>query len=428
MLLWLYRREGIERVGVSAAIWIAVAWVVIYASRPVTEWFSQSNGNSVAVSSSDEGNQIEAVVSLSLILTGLMVLLMRGVRLSVIIRNNGWLFVCYLFWFVSIVWSDYPIITFKRLFKDLGNVVMVLVVLTERDSVESIKAVCTRVAYLCIPLSVILIRYFPEWGRFYAGYSGNEVMWVGVATHKNTLGALAMVGALFLLWDLLGLQSANKRGNYVARAFVLAMCWYLLLIANSLTSLLCAILGSLLLIAFDNSVFRENIGRLEMCGIGVVILVIISNSVFDLNLQEEFLLGVGRDATLTTRTDIWPILASFQDNSIVGAGFNTFWAGTRLRLLHETVGGIIQAHNGYLETYLNGGAIGVALLVAVLLAGYRRTRKLLEKDRADGSIRYVILFIAIVYNFSEASFNKASILWPVTVFALMEYHKPSMSR
>lgn len=418
-LLWLFYRDSKERPSVSLAVWIVVLWAVIYGSRPVTEWFARADLGTIPTSSADEGNQSEALISLTLILAGLAVLLTRGVRLSLIIRENAWLSVFYLFWLISVFWSDYPLITFKRLFRDFGCVIMVLVVLTEKDSEDAIKAVCARVAYVLVPLSVLFIRYFPDWGRFYGGYDRSEVMWVGVATHKNTLGALALVGALCLLWDLLSLRSAVRNGSFVVRSLVLLMCWYLLIIANSMTSLLCALFGSALLIAVKSNAIRRRHGLLELCGLVTVGGLLLLDSVF--SVKEMLLFGVGRDATLTTRTDIWPILISSQDSPLVGAGFNTFWAGQRLRMLTEKVGGIIQAHNGYLETYLNGGFVGVALLAIVLLSTYWRVRKQLINGLPEGSIKYVIILIAMFYNFSEASFNKVGLLWLVTVFALMEY-------
>ena len=40
---------------------------------------------------------------------------------SAVVRSNGWLAAFYLFWLMSVVWSDYPVITTKRLIKDLGH-------------------------------------------------------------------------------------------------------------------------------------------------------------------------------------------------------------------------------------------------------------------------------------------------------------------
>lgn len=432
-LIWLFYRDGKERPSVSRSIWIVLAWGLTHGTRPVTSWFVGLDQDIFQSRSRDEGNPAEALISLILIIAGLIVLGRRSIRLPTVIRDNKWLFVFYLFWLMSVMWSDYPLITFKRLFKDVGNVIMVLVVLTEREPGEAIRAVCARLAYVSIPLSILLYRYFPDWGRAYVGYRGDTQMFAGVATHKNTLGVLALVGAVFLLWDFIerrGHQkSAAEKLSFASRGLVLLMCWYLLLTIDSVTSLICAFFGSALLIAFSRDSIRQRPGRLEVCGLGVGVVLLLLDWVF--NLKETFLLSLGRDATLTTRTDIWPILMDSQSNPLVGVGFNTFWAGQRLLQLgqNETVGGIIQAHNGYLETYLNGGLVGVSLLMVLLVSAYMQIRRQLVIGRPEGSIRFIVLLLAIINNYSEASFSKVGLLWFVTLFAIMQYREqPSLQQ
>ncbi len=422
-LLWLLYYDRNTNPSVSAAVWVVVAWGVICGSRPVTEWFSVTTTEALRPGSIDEGNPLEAGVSLSLIATGCMVLLRRGIRCSLVIRRNAWLFVFYLFWLLSVLWSDYPLITFKRLAKDFGNVIMVLVLLTEWDHYEALKIVGRRIAYFLVPLSILLIRYYPDWGRAYIGYDQSEVMWVGVATHKNTLGALACVGAVFLLWEFLDSRFKSRQGlaksGAIPRLVVLLMCWYLLVIAHSATSLLCAGLASALLIVLHVPSVRRRPGQLEVFGLVVLLTIVTMDSFFD--VKELFLTAVGRDATLTTRTVVWPVLLAYQDSPLFGPGFNTFWAGQRLVRLHAEVATIIQAHNGYLETYLNGGMVGAGLLGTLLLSTYVRVRKQLVAGVPDGSIRLVFLLLAVLYNNSEASFNKNGLIWLVTLVAMMEY-------
>ena len=159
---------------------------------------------------------------------------------------------------------------------------------------------------------------------------------------------------------------------------------------------------------------------MEALGLGSVMLFVMLDSVLDIKefLVEDLLVW---DMTLTTRTDVWPLLLAHQENHLVGAGFNSFWAGERLVQLFKSFGGIIQAHNGYLETYLNGGLVGVGSLVILLVSAYLSIRKKLVLGAPDASMRFVILLLAIIYNNSEASFNKVGLLWFVTVYALMEY-------
>ena len=425
LIAWLLYRDHKERASVSPVAWLALAWAIVYASRPVTSWFEGPHQGVVAPESYDEGNPIEALVYVCLIGGAVAALVHRRIRLGKVIRDNQWLFVFYLFWLMSVLWSDYPFITLRRLVKDVGNVVMVLAILSERAPSEAVKAVFVRCAYVCVPLSLMLIRYYPEVGRVFVGYDRSELMYVGVATHKNTLGILALVSSLFLLWDLVA-GEWKRRGavgwsRYGGRVLVLAMCWYLLSIADSMTSLVCAALGSCLLVAASLSSVRQRPGRVEAYGVAVLLLVWTIDLLFD--VKEAFVESLGRDTTLTTRTDVWPVLLRYQENALVGAGFNSFWAGRRLVELAEAVGGIIQAHNGYLETYLNGGIVGLSLLGIVLAAGYLRVRREIALGSPTASIRLVFLLVAIVHNLAEASFHRLSLLWFVTVFALMEFRR-----
>jgi O-antigen ligase len=420
-IAWLLYSDVKERGSVSSGTWVVVAWAVLYGSRPVTTWFDPQVSTAER---HDEGTQSEALVHLTLIVAGLIVLVRRRISVSAVFRENRWLLVFYLFWAMSLLWSDLPFLTAKRLFKDLGNVVMVLVILTARDPGETAKAVFLRCAYVCIPLSVVLIRYYPELGRAYSGFSKSDVMHVGVTTHKNALGTLALISALCLLWDLLDRRKASGSGTgrwrgLIAGVPVLALCWALLLTIDSATALICATFGSALLIALSSPWAQRNPGRFEggalAAGLGLVALD------WSIGLRESILLILDRDTTLTTRTDIWPLLLKYQQDPLVGAGFNTFWSGERLVQLwrYELVEGLIQAHNGYVETYLNGGVIGVALLLGLLLAGYRRVRVGLRLAASSAAFACVLILVAVIYNASEASFNKLSLLWFATLFAVM---------
>lgn len=300
---------------------------------------------------------------------------------------------------------------------------MILIVLSESDLHEAMKAVVRRVAYLLVPLSILFIRYYPAWGRSYVGYDQSETTWIGVATNKNTLGVLACIGALFLLWDLINIRSSQRPRStkciIFSRVLVLLMCWYILAIANSATSLVCAVVGSAMLIALNVPAVRQRPGRVEIFGLVIILMFATMDFLFD--IKELFVTALGRDMTLTTRTVVWPILISYQDSPLLGPGFNTFWAGERLVRLHAEVGAIIQAHNGYLETYLNGGLVGTGLLGVLLVSAYIRIRRKLVFGVPEARIQLVMLLVALIYNNSEASFNKVGLMWLVTLFAIMEY-------
>ena len=89
----------------------------------------------------EEGSPLDAWFFFALIIVGFCVLVKRQVRLSEVVSNNGWLIVFLLYCFISIAWSDFPFIAFKRWIKILGHPIMALIVLTEPDPKEALITV-----------------------------------------------------------------------------------------------------------------------------------------------------------------------------------------------------------------------------------------------------------------------------------------------
>jgi exopolysaccharide production protein ExoQ len=418
---WLFVRDVRRRPDVSAASWLVVLWAVIFASRPVSGWFQ---GGAV-VSSVDqylEGSPVDRAVFLVLIAIGYVALLRRRIPLGEIVRKNAWLFVFYGFWAISVLWSDYPFVAFKRWFKDFGSVVMVLLLLTDRNPIETVKAVFVRSAYLLVPMSVLFVRFYPEIGRAYTGFSQNDLMYVGVATHKNTLGALLLVSCIFLIWDLVdrrqGTAAGTGRLDRADSFVVLLMAIWLLLIADSATAMLCTVGGAVLFMATRIDLVRRRLRHVELYVLLGIVGWYILDSVF--HVSELLVSSVGRDMTLTTRTDAWELFFQLDINPIVGAGFKSFWAGDRMTEIWRDFPGIVQAHNGYIETYLEGGLLGLLVLAALLVAGFRKIKRgLLAGDRFAG-VRLTFWAITLFYNFSEAAFTQLSLLWIVTLLVIME--------
>ena len=123
--------------------------------------------------------------------------------------------------------------------------------------------------------------------------------------------------------------------------------------------------------------------------------------------------ALGRDPTLTGRTEDWPIFLSILDNSLVGAGYETFWLGPRLKEVWETFPGmqINQAHNGYIEVLLNLGWIGVALLGILVATGYRSVIGGYRRAPDFGSLRLAFFLATMITAFTEAAFRMMGPPW-----------------
>jgi O-antigen ligase len=152
---------------------------------------------------------------------------------------------------------------------------------------------------------------------------------------------------------------------------------------------------------------------LLICMLGVSFCVLF------LGIGGGALSAIGRDASLTGRTDVWKTVLPYAVNQWVGSGYENFWIGERIQLFNRLLGGLNQAHNGYIEVYLNIGWAGIVFLVAVIIRGYRNTMKSLRRNPEAGRLKLAFFLICLVYNFTEASFKMMSPVWLMFLWAIM---------
>ena len=145
-----------------------------------------------------DGSPLDRNVLTVLLILGLVVLSKRTRQVRAILASNPIIVIFFIYCLISLLWADYPFVVFKRWIRSVGDVVMVLVIITDPNWVDALKRLFTRVGYLVIPLSVLLIRFYPSLGRFYS--RGGVPEWTGVGTDKNALGMICMIFGVSLLW------------------------------------------------------------------------------------------------------------------------------------------------------------------------------------------------------------------------------------
>jgi O-antigen ligase len=413
-LFWLDRDRGAR---ITQALWIPTLWLLINGSRPVSEWIHP--GSDVALKLVNRnGNPLDATIFGILILAGILVLFRRWTAIRPLIGKNLPILLYFSYCAVSILWSDYSLIATKRWIKSIGDLVMVAIVLTEPDPLTSIRKWLSRAAFLLLPLSILLIKYYPSLGRSY-----NAWTWLpeydGVATFKNLLGMTCLVCGLGSLWSFYGAfrdKDMPSRWRHVAaHGVVLVTLGWLLHIANSMTSLSCFVLaGTLIVFTNQRPAFtRVRVANLLMWG-GI------SLALFGLFVDPRTMLSIiHRNPTLTGRTEIWQVVLSMHTNPLGGTGFESFWIGPRMQRVWDLTGmHINEAHNGYIEVYLNLGWVGIALLGAIIVTGYRNALVTLRRNPNAGRIRLAFLTAALIYSFTEAGFRMLSPVWIMFLLAV----------
>ena len=148
-----------------------------------------------------------------------------------------------------------------------------------------------------------------------------------------------------------------------------------------------------------------------VCGLAANVMV---KMFTDKSLSETIIVALGRSPDLTDRTLFWPfLLAKGMEHPILGSGFASFWtpeiaAGVK-EIIHIAPN---QAHNGYLEVFLNLGGVGLLLLILALAGALKGAYRWMQTDFEQGRVRLILLSCVLLNNWTEASFSRPTqLVW-----------------
>lgn len=422
-LFWLdHRREE----HTSVALWIPVLWLFINGSRPVSTWLAMFG--LAAPPTGDvqtqylDGSPIDRVVYVSLLVLAIIALVCGRRRVGSILRNNGIILLFFAYCAISVVWSDYSFVSLKRWTKSAGDPIMVFLILTDPGGIAALKRLFARTGFVLIPLSILFIKYYPDLGRSYNQWSYLP-SYSGIALTKNLLGMLCLVFGLGSLWCFLTAwkepAGKERRLRLVAHGVLLLMNFWLLRMSDSMTSVACFGIGAMLMMLLTFSETARKPFYLHALVATLIVVPILAVS------SAGIVESLGRDPTLTGRTGIWSAVLSVSGNPVLGTGYESFWLGERLQKVWDmTMPGLQEAHNGYLEVYLNLGYIGLAFILVMVLVGYRHVMQEFRRDPTVGSLRLAFLVTAVIYSLSEAGFRETTLTWTVFLLAITIVPEP----
>ena len=97
-----------------------------------------------------------------LLIAAICVLVQRGRRTLSFLNANGPILIYFLFCLVSILWSDFPVVAFKRWTKAIGDVLMILIVVTDEQPVAALRRLFSRTGFILIPAFSAVYQILPE--------------------------------------------------------------------------------------------------------------------------------------------------------------------------------------------------------------------------------------------------------------------------
>lgn len=307
----------------------------------------------------------------------------------------------------SMYWSLDPGLSARRGFAVVMSVLFGFAIAARWDWKQLISLLAITYAILAVG-SLIAVVVAPSFGIQQEIHEG---AWRGLWGEKNTLGAIMSYGASASI----GAAAILPR----QRIFWLSMMALqagLVLMSTSKTGLL-----ALLLVvggATGIALVRKGFGFAAL----MIFFLFLGGSLGTLILAMapvEFLELLGRDATLTGRTDIWEVLiGQVMDRPWTGYGYGAFWTvenGPVFWVRQATNWPVPTAHNGWLEVALAIGLPGLAMLVLVYLGTVGRAIGRLFRGR---EVYFLLTFFAVVTTVSISESNllhRNSLMWVVFV-------------
>jgi O-antigen ligase len=188
--------------------------------------------------------------------------------------------------------------------------------------------------------------------------------WSGLWTHKNTMGGVMAVGGG--VCAAAAIVTPQRRKLWIAAALA---AFALVVLSTSKTALLASLLGCGV-IAFGMVVRRGPVQAVVACASVATFIIAVAG--VTLLAPDLIVAALGRDITLTGRTEIWDASARFvETRPWLGYGYYAFWlpqTGPAYWVREAVQWQVASAHSSWLELALGLGRLGVWLFALQLLA------------------------------------------------------------
>lgn len=326
-------------------------------------------------------------------------------------RLNRW-FIAYAVWSTaSLLWSPVPTETITNLVRLVFDMLLcAIVVLSPRRPLDSLDLLRVSLAGMILA-SLAFVVFIPAWGIVDAP-SPHEGAWRGITDHKNAMAQIVIFASILVTYFWVTAPPERRRRNTLLLLATLVMT----LGTTSSTGILLVLMIVPATYVLASPRFRplvQSLGLWLGLAVGLVAIayfyLVVAGAPTYVELATPIAEAFGKDVTLTGRTDIWSaVLNQARDYWLMGYGLGAYWIGELGPALvpQQAVGiSLWQAHNGFVDVFNEGGAIGFVLLMAAIVS---HTLWALRRWRTDSSMAIHLVFVGIllISNLSESSFTR----------------------
>ncbi len=307
---------------------------------------------------------------------------------------------------LSIFWSTSPDFTLRRSFAFLETCAFGLYLASRYNFKEQLRLIACAIAIATI-ISLFYTFAFPVYGIEDGIHQG---AWRGPFIQKNIFARLLTLGCL----SYTQIKSDLYIHNFlIFGGFILS---FGLIILTSSTTALVVLVLLFLINLICKSLYLKDILAIPL----VLTLFLIASTTVAIvshNLV-KILTFLGKDSTLSGRIPLWTwLIEQVKLRPLLGYGYMGFWNDPEAKSILAKYSNSSyvppHSHNGYLDTVISFGLIGMVLFIITYVMLFRRAYILMRWDRTHERL-WPILFLSflLLYNFTEPTFiEHNSIFW-----------------
>jgi exopolysaccharide production protein ExoQ len=311
---------------------------------------------------------------------------------------------------LSIGWSEFPSLSFRRGSRLLLEVSLVAMLVSSFQSREQLLQTLFRVFFL-INLIDLLSLAFPTVSQGVDGFQG-------VHSQKNVAGQFLY---LALPVFAIGIMDRTISASRFVAIFAFATGVLMLALTNSKTAVGVSFISMFFVTAARGCMTRDVTFRAILMVILLLLACLATIVVFEIGPLDTFNM-VFSDPSLTGRDRIWEFaFRKFENNPMLGVGYGALWSvGAQIVawLQQNQVYVIVnQGHNGYIDILAQLGWIGFVILIIFIITIFYRVHKyvlVVGRNRIFCFENYALYVCwgSLFYNMTESSYFRSSVgMW-----------------
>lgn len=316
--------------------------------------------------------------------------------------------------FLSLLFSEHKLLTIRYILSFVTPLFIVYVYFNNYGPNSLLKLLIAFVCFLVV-VNFLYIALFPYYGVMGANHAG---AFRGMFLHKNIYGAFCVYSSILFMYAYKTSDFKFKK----AYVFLYFLSFVGVLKCQSTTSLVLFMLAFLCFVFFYFFKLISKKTLRVVCYFSFLISIVFFSIMLSV-FYEEITYALGKDPTLTGRTELWETLFYIAANKpIAGHGLGLF---QRPEIMHQyslDFGWVAKsAHNSYLDILLGIGWFGMLFFLKPLIE-----KILIFPFVGHNSLRVfscTIIVITLCFGFSESgAFMSTSFTWILLFISAISFN------